>query len=152
MPSLNWEVGSSAPTRRIVLSPNLGIAATDPFGEITGRHWRLTEPGLYCLGFHLVDNSTNGIDGSPVHIPSPVYQVYLQAGFTIDELTRQSSSATVCFGAEPGWQYSLEYRSGLIPSGTWESVAGPVPGLGRLQSLTATNLHQGNGFFRLRKE
>ena len=158
-----WEAGDSQPrfslpsrtdsgTPRLQVSENGGAPDSDPYGRIPGRHFAASHPGLYCLGFRLVDSSTNGPGGGPIHAPSETYAVYLQAGLTVAWLTREGPSTTVGFGGDPGQSYYLDRASALDPSSTWETVAGPLVGTNRLQTLTDPRAAIPQAFYRLRTE
>lgn len=158
-----WEAGQSEPrftlptgalaaTNRLVLSENSGAPQTDPYGYFQGRHFAVNRPGLYCLGCRVVDTSTNGPGGGPIHTPSPLYHVYLQAGLSIISLTRQGSSATALYGGEPGRTFWLERSSGFGPSASWQTVAGPVAGTNRLQTLTDPAAVGSANFYLLRAQ
>jgi hypothetical protein len=110
----------------------------------------VSQAGLYCLGFRVVDTSTNGPDGGPIHSPSPLYRVYLQAGLTATSLTQQGNSAVVLFGGEATHTFYLERSLDLGPSALWQTVAGPLSGTSRLQTLTDPAPPGGGGYFRLR--
>jgi len=112
----------------------------------------VNQPGLYCLGFQLRDTSTNGLNGGPIHAPSPVYGVYLQAGITLASITRQGSTTIALFGGEPGHAYYLEHAPTLGFSPPWPTVAGPVLGTNHLQRIEHSIAKGEVGFYRLRVE
>lgn len=156
-----WEAGESQPrfslpagevagTNRFVLSQCTGAPGDDPYGLIAGRHFAVSQPGLYCLGFRVVDTSTNGPGGGPIHTSSPLYRVHLQAGLTIASLSRASGSARALFGGEATRTFYLERSSTLGPSASWQTVAGPLTGSSRLQTLSDPTAAGGQAFFRLR--
>ncbi len=152
-PSFSLRAGELAGTNRVALTQTCGAAGApgaDPYGCIPGRHFALSKPGLYCLGFRVIDTSTNGPGGGPIHSPSPVYQVNLQAGITIACLSRQGSTAIAMFGGEPGRTFYLERISLGDPSSSWKTVGGPLAGTNRLQTLTDTAATGSKGFYRLR--
>ena len=149
-PCVTLAAGQSAGTNSVPISQNQAAAGSDPFGAVIGRHWALTQPGLFCLGFRLIDISTNGPAGSPIHTPSPLYHVYLQAGQTITALSRTGGSATVQFGGELGRTFYLQRASALGNSPVWQTVAGPLSGGNSLQSLTDATSTEPAGYFRLR--
>jgi hypothetical protein len=149
-PSFSVPVGETAGTNRFELSENRGLAGADPYGLIEGRHFAVTQPGLYCLGFRAVDCSTNGPGGGPIHTPSPLYRVYLQAGVTAASVSPQGASATVLFGGEAARTFYLERSPVLGPSAAWQTVAGPLAGTSRLQTMTDPTAPAGQSFFRLR--
>jgi hypothetical protein len=146
----NLPVGEVAGTNRFCLSESRGAAGADPYGRIQGRRFSLNQPGLYCLGFRLVDDSTNGPGGGPIHAPSELYHVYLQAGLTMASLTPQGPSVTASFGGELGRSFYLERAPALGPTPPWHTVAGPLTGASRLQTLTDSAAASAQSFYRLR--
>jgi hypothetical protein len=149
-PAITLAVGETAGTGRLVLTQNEGQPGCDPYGAIPGRHLAANRSGLYCLGFRIVDTSTNGPAGGPLHADSPLYFMYFQAGVTISQLTCQGTTAKAWFGGEPGKSFYLERCSSLGPTLLWETVAGPLTGASNLQSLTDPAIPNGLGLFRLR--
>jgi hypothetical protein len=149
-PSFSTLTGVDQETNRIVLSQTPGSSDADPYGAIQGRHLAVTQPGLYCLAFRVLDTSTNGPGGGPVHPPSPSYQVFLEAGLTIHTLSRQGATTTVLFGGEPVRSYYLERSPALGAAALWQTVAGPLTGTSRLQTLSDAAGSAQQGFFRLR--
>lgn len=149
-PCLDLPTGEVAGTNRIVVSQTQEAPTADSYGCVPGRHLAVSRPGLYCLGLRVVDTSTNGPAGGPIHTPSPLYQVYLQAGLTIASLSRQTASATALFGGEPGKAFYLERSPTLRPAASWQTVAGPLAGTNRLQTLTDPTVAGTASFFRLR--
>ncbi len=149
-PCFTVPVGEAAGTNRFVLSESQGAPGADPYGCIQGRRFAVSQPGLYCLGFRVADSSTNGPGGGPIHTPSPLYQVHFQAGLTLTSLSRQGASATALFGGEATRTFYLERSLELGPSALWQTVAGPLAGASRLQTLTDPAAPGGKGFFRVR--
>ncbi|MBI5388438.1 MAG: hypothetical protein HZA90_27550 [Verrucomicrobia bacterium] len=158
-----WEAGDTQPrfsvlagevagTNRFCLSESGGASGADPFGRISGRNFTVSQPGLYCLGFRLLDTSTNGVGGGPLHAPSANYYVYLQAGLTVASWSRQGPSMTASFGGEPGQTFYLERAPGLGLSNQWQTVAGPLAGTNRLQSLVDATATGSQGFYRLKAQ
>jgi hypothetical protein len=149
-PSFRMRTGETAGTDSIELSESQGNPQDDPYGRILGRHMAVSQPGLYCLGFRILDTSTNGLDGGPIHQPSPLYHVYLQAGLGVNSLIRQGPSVTALFAGEPGKSFYLERSPVLGPEAVWQTVTGPLTGTARLQTLTDTAAGESKNFFRLR--
>ncbi len=147
-PRFGLRVAEEAPTNGVTVSAG-GAPDDDPYGQ-SQSHLGLTKPGLYCLEFRLVDTSTNGPDGGPIHSPSPVYRVFLQAGLTLSGLLRQGTSATVLFGGGAGKSFYLESCPSLDPAPVWQTVAGPLTGTGRLQTLTDPAPNNARLFYRVR--
>ena len=149
-PSFGLGTGEGNGTNCLCLSESEGAAGDDPFGFFGGRYLAANQPGLYCLSFRVVDVSTNGTGGTSVHQPSPVYQVYLQGGLTIKSLTKTATSAQVLFGGEPWKTFYLERSASLGQDALWQSVAGPLTGSAKFQTLTNAAPNGGSAFFRLR--
>jgi hypothetical protein len=149
-PRFSLAAGVHDATNRFTASEGNGTAIADPFGFIQGRSFGVNQPGLYCLSFRLVDTSTNGLGGGPIHTPSAVYSIHLQGGLTIHGLTKEETSATAHFFGECGKSFYLERSSNLGPSALWQTVAGPVLGTNRFQTLTVESVTGSQSFFRLR--
>lgn len=149
-PRLILPVGEVAGTNRFCLSESQGAPGVDPYGLIQGRRFSLTQSGLYCLGLRVVDASTNGPGAGAIHASSELYQVYLQAGLTVTLLTPQGPSVSASFGGEPGRTYCLERAPALGPAAAWQTVAGPLVGASRLQTLTDSAAAGAQSFYRLR--
>jgi hypothetical protein len=76
--------------------------------------------------------------------------VFLQAGLTLHALELQSSTLTARFGGEPGRTFYLERSTALGAAAGWETVAGPLRGDQRMQSLTDAAPADTHLFYRLR--
>jgi hypothetical protein len=85
-----WEAGAVAPTFTLEsggiggtgmwnLSEGDGSAGSDPFGHVHGRRFTVDTPGLYTVGFRLLDTSTNGTGGGPIHTPSDLFYMNFEA-------------------------------------------------------------------------
>jgi hypothetical protein len=144
--------GESAGTNRFPVSQNQAVAGTDPFGRVPGRRFAVDQPGLYTLGFRLVDTSMNGPGGNPLHGGSDAFTVYLQAGVAAAWAERQGQSFTVTFGGEAGRVFHLERRLALDATASWQRVAGPLVGTNRLQRLTDPTATSREAFYCLRHE
>jgi hypothetical protein len=149
-PCFTVSVGEWAGTNCFVLSQNQGEPEADPYGCIEGRRFTAAQPGLYCLGFRLIDSSTNGPGAGPIHAPSPLYHIYLQAGLAINSLARQGTSATAWFGGDAARTFYLERSPGIGPTSAWQTVAGPLAGTTRLQTLTDPAASESLNLYRLR--
>ena len=70
--NLTWivPVGLTNGTNHIVVSETDGSPGSDPYGHIHGRIYSVDQPGLYRLGFHFVDTSTNGPGGGRYSWPA----------------------------------------------------------------------------------
>jgi hypothetical protein len=151
-PRFSVPVGECQGTNSFAVSENQGAPDADPYGFVPGRLFAVNQPGLYGLGFRVVDTSANGPAGGPLHAPSPLYYLYLQAGLTIRSLTQQGTSAIIEFGGDPGKSFCLERSAALGAAASWQTVAGPLPGTNCLQRLTDPAATGNQSFFRLRAE
>ncbi len=149
-PRFSVPVGGSAGTNRIQISDNGGAVDDDPYGCIEGRQFTVDQPGLYRLDFRLVDTSSNGPGGGPIHAPSETYSVYLQAGLVIHSQARHGSTFTASFGGELGKNFYLERTSALGTPATWQTVAGPASGADRLLDLVDPTATAEPGLYRVR--
>jgi len=134
-PLFTMNTAERAGTHRCLISQNEALPGTDPYGHWPARRLRVDQPGLYTLGFQVVDTSKNGTAGTPLHAPSDVYHIFLQAGVTLAGADWESGTFTASFGGTPGWQFSLERRPALAPATEWQTIAGPLSGTNRLQRL-----------------
>lgn len=114
-------VGTTSGTSRFELSEGIVFPELDPFGHIHGRRFTANKPGLYTLGFQLVDTSTAGANGGPIHTPSPVSYFYFQAGVFIDSMVKSNNTVTVSFGVNSFHDYDLEVTTNLV-SPEWVSI------------------------------
>jgi hypothetical protein len=144
--------GETNGTNRFLLSQNNGLPGEDPFGHCHGRRFTMSKPGLHVVTFQIVDVSRNGPGGGPIHAPSPLYQMYFQAGATVARLTRNALVNTATFATRSGSRYYLEANPVLAGEGAvpWETVAGPVTGNNHLQTLNETTTDSAQRFYRLR--
>jgi hypothetical protein len=149
-PRFTMPVGEIAGMNFVRLSESGGEAAADPYGCIQGRLFTVSQPGLYRLGFRLVDSSSNGVAGGPVHPPSELYHVCLQAGVTLHSLERHGLAVTATFGGLPGTNFYLERAATLDAAAPWTAVAGPLRGMSRLQTLIDPAAAAEHHFYRLR--
>jgi len=83
-----WEDGSLTPTHSLMVgqsvsSGNLiplsdaalgaGQVGADPFGHLHGRRYTADLPGVYEVGFRILDTSVNGLGGGPIQSQSDLY-------------------------------------------------------------------------------
>ena len=142
-------VGTIGGTSSFVISENDGTPGSDPYGHIHGREFTATTAGLYTVGFRLVDVSTNGPDGSPLHSPSSVLSMFFQAGPTIETIQPATNGMRVFFRSAPGVTNVLE-ASDDVAAIVWRPVSGGLRGNSALQSLTDTNPASDVRVYRLR--
>jgi hypothetical protein len=141
-------VGTDGGTSMLALSENDGSPGSDPYGHIHGRTFAATKPGLYKLGCRIIDTSSNGAGGGPVHPPSNLYYFYFQAGLTISSWAEEPGTFSVTFGTQVGVTYHLESTS-QITATVWESVAGPFTGDNHLRTVVGDS-DISPRFFRIR--
>lgn len=128
-----------------------GTPGGDPFGHIHGRRFTATVPGLYTVGFRLLDTSTNGTNGGPIHTPSDVLHVYFQAGYTIANLEQTTNGVSIQFGAGSESNFVIQHSDGLSPTNSWTDLQ-TIPGGDNLVAYTHENASGKSGFYRLRVE
>ncbi len=152
--TFSYASGTTNGTNVIILSENKGQPGVDPYGHIHGRAFTADVPGLYTVWTQLVDVSRNGPGGGPLHTPSQLYRYYFQAGTSIDGIAQTNGSTVVTFGTQLSnlarrYSYYLEARSALDADSPWTTVAGPVTGNNRLQTLSES-ITEPQRFYRLR--
>ena len=91
-----WESGATNPTSSLgngegstnlwPLTESDGSPGSDPYGHIHGRRFTATKPGIYRVSLQLLDTSTNGLGGGPIHSPSDALTVYFEADVNIQSL------------------------------------------------------------------
>lgn len=136
-------------TNTFVISENDGAPGSDPYGHIHGREFTTTAPGLYTVGFRAVDLSTNGPGGGPLHAPSEVLDMYLQAGPTLEQVATTAGGVRISFRSAPGVTNRLESCTDL-GTRAWNPVGPLVRGNSTLQSIVDTNAPDPGRFYRLR--
>lgn len=114
-------VGASNGTNRFQISEGITYPELDPFGHIHGRRFTANKPGLYTVGFQLVDTSTSGTNGGPIHTPSNPNFFYFQAGPYVDSFVRSNNTVTVSFGVNSSYDYDLEVSTNLTGT-NWVSI------------------------------
>jgi hypothetical protein len=143
-------VGETNGSNYFVISQSFGQPGTDPYGHIHGRQVTTSLPGIYLVGFQVIDVSTNGAGGGPIHAPSDIMEVRFQAGGWIEALQLFTNRVTASFRSPPGISNLLE-RAESISSTNWQPVALPIRGNNFLQAYTDTNAPTENRFYRIRQ-
>jgi hypothetical protein len=130
------------------LSESDGSAGSDPFGHIHGRRFTATRAGIYKVGFTVVDTSTNGAAGGPIHTPSAELPVWFQAGVNLQSVQPKfaNDQIRIRFGAPAGFSWSLQYTSDL--TNTWQTTH-PVTGNDTFIDATHEIPLGQRGFYRL---
>lgn len=147
-------VGTREGTNRFNLSEGITFPDPDPFGHIHGRRFSASKPGLYTVGFRLIDTSKAGPGGGPIHVPSDPTYFHFQAGLTISRQGFTNSQFGAVFGLKPGMLYYLETTTNVAATGSWVTVAGPMADLHSdlHQLVDPTNRMAGSRFYRIRGE
>jgi hypothetical protein len=149
-PSYTIKCGESGGTNVWRLTEADGSPGIDPYGHIHGRRWTLTKPGLYVLGLRLLDLSTNGPDGGPIHTPSDVIYTYVQADVNIVGVEAIADHARVRFTTPLGTDWQLEASDSLSGTATWTPLGDPVTGTDVIRELPDAAPAAPNRFYRLR--
>jgi hypothetical protein len=110
----------------------------DPFGHLHTRRLTVNKPGLYTLGLRILDTSTAGTNGGPIHSPSDLFSVYVQAGLTISSFTKTNNIFSVTFGKDEFHKYYLQRTSTLGDTNSWTTVAGPIGDANDTRTLLLT--------------
>ena len=143
-------VGTTNGTNDWLVSENFGAPGADPYGHIHGREVTTSIAGIYIVGFRAIDISTNGVGGGPIHAPSEILPVRIQAGLRIERMQAFTNRVTVSFRSPPGISNLLE-ATDAIATGNWQPAAAPLLGNNNLRSFTDTNAPIGSRFYRIRQ-
>jgi hypothetical protein len=146
-------VGTTNGTNVLVISQNNGKPGTDPYGHIHGRAFTASAPGTYTVGFRVLDLSTNGPGGGPIHSPSDVLPIRFQAGLRIEAIQTLTNQVTISFRSPTAISNLLEKADTIASplSPHWQPAAPPVRGNNNLQITTDTNAPTAQRFYRLRQ-
>jgi hypothetical protein len=152
-PRLMFETptGTLAGTNRFALSETAGNPGDDPYGHIHGRVFTLSRPGLFTIGLRIFDTSSNGPDGGPLHPPSELFRLNMQAGVSIARVESVEGGWKVVFAAAQGHVYQIEATDRFGPAAEWSPVGEPVTGANRLVEVTIPSDGAAR-FFRLRRD
>lgn len=142
-------VGTTDGTNHLVVSENNSEPGADPYGHIHGRVFTTSSSGTYTVGFRVIDLSTNGVSGGPIHAASDILPVRFQAGVRIETLQLFTNRVTATFRCPPGISNVLEATESFTTP-NWQTVAGPIRGNNNLQTFTVSNAPSGDRFFRIR--
>ena len=156
-----WDTGATAPTITIKsgetggtnlwrLTEADGSPDTDPYGHIHGRRWTLTIPGIYKLGLRVIDLSTNGPAGGPIHTPSDILYTYVQAGVNIVSAQPDIDHTQIRFTAPLGTNWQVETSDSLTSDAVWAPVGDPVVGVDAILEIADETPVTGNRFYRLK--
>ena len=143
-------VGTTNGANYLVISENNGEPSADPYGHIHGREFTASAPGIYIVGFRIIDLSTNGVGGGPIQSPSDVLPVRFQAGLRIETIQTFTNRVTLSFRSPPGISNLLEAADSFPPT-NWQAVGFGLKGNNGLQFFTDTNAPAWNRFYRIRQ-
>ena len=99
----------------------------DPFGHIHGRRFSVTKSGLYRVGFRVLDVSTNGPAGGPIHTASETTARLFSGEVTITQVEPDVDHTHVTFGAMAGYSWQLQSK-GSFSDAVWTRGRMPVTG------------------------
>jgi len=150
-PLFTIPVGTTNGANHFNLSESDSSPGADPYGHIHGRTFAASAPGFYTLGCKILDTSTNGPDGGPIHTPSEIYYLYFQAGLTISSVAKTTDSFTATFGTKLGVTYYAEVSTNLATN-NWTTLAGPFTGNNYLQSFTDADATNASRFYRIKSQ
>lgn len=159
----NWVLGSDQPTYSVpvgttdgvetfALSENEGLPEDDPFGHIHGRRFTVNKPGLYTVGFRLLDTSTNGDDNGPIHAPGDLFRMrFLAVSNDPPDLTisREGQILLLEWTSRAGKSYRM--KSALSADGSWETLGDDLEGTGEVlqTQVVLTSESSRHRFFQL---
>jgi hypothetical protein len=157
--NLTWTVpvGLTNGTNHIVVSETDGSPTADPYGHTHGRIYSVDKPGLYTVGFRLVDTSTNGPGHGSIQAPSDRFYLYFQADVTIAVIRLDTNGLTFSFaapsnlpdtGTAPATNYQLESSTTLGPSTHWRPQSDVIVGDDHMHTITVPRTNT-SAFFRL---
>ncbi len=141
-------VGTSYSTNRMNVSEGFD---QDPFGHIHGRRFSANQPGLYTLGFQLLDTSTGGRNGGPIQKPSITNYIYFQAGFYLDSMLLTNQTVQIRFGVFPFKNYELEATTDPGTTNWTKIDSFPGNSHSHLQYMTDSNAIAPARFYRIRQ-
>ncbi len=150
--SLQFSVpaGTTGGTNRFHLSEGDRSPGSDPYGHVHGRHFTVDRAGLYTIGFRIIDTSTNGTDGGPIHQQSELFFMYFVAGSNILSIRKSDSTATIEFFAEAGRTYRLESATDLGNAAAWTPLGEAMGNRTGLIALEDVSALEPQKFYRLR--
>ncbi|MCX6882007.1 MAG: hypothetical protein NTV12_05780 [Verrucomicrobia bacterium] len=150
---LELTTGGSPKGQRIPLTESDGSPAADPYGHIHGREFWVDQPGLYVMRVRLVDSSTHGLNQGPIHSPSTILSLYLQAENTLQAERNEAGGLRLTYAVRGHETWAVEespsvgvdavwtevHRAGGSTAGflaSWEPEVGLTPCFYRLRQVT----------------
>ncbi len=119
---LDLPVGPVVGDQKIPITEGEGSPGSDPFGHIHGRQFWADRPGLFTATVRLVDTSTNGPGGGPIHIPSAPLSIYFQADDTVQIAYTSAGGAELVFAVRELETVALESSPQLGAGAAWTEV------------------------------
>ena len=148
--SQTWSVPvpSTGNTNLIRVTEADDSPANDPYGDIQNRALTFSLPGLYKITWQLLDNSTNGLGGTPQDQPT-TFDIYYQAGVTIAGITADANGINITFAATDGRLiYNIEQSPSMGPDSDWEMTGSSNTGNNQIHTVTIPR-NGDVGFFRI---
>lgn len=155
-----WNTGATNPTISLLtgetgtntwrISENDGSPGSDPYGHFHGRRFTATKPGIYVVSLRAFDFSTNGSAGGPIHAPSDVIQIYLQAGVNIKGIVPDGDHTHVTFAAPVGKSWVVEASSSVATNAVWTTISAPIVGDDYFHEISDDEPVMGDRFYRTR--
>jgi hypothetical protein len=153
-PQLVIPVGTTNGAFRYELSDaslGAGQPGNDPFGHIHGRRFALDKPGIYEVGFRVVDISTNGVGGGPIHTPSDVLPIMFQSGINIAAIEPQEDRVRIRFGSMTNFLWQIESIESL-GSTNWQAVGDRVNGWDSFMDIEDIRPPVSSRYYRVKGE
>lgn len=116
---LDLPLGTTVAEQKIPITEGDGSPGSDPFGHIHGREFWANRPGLFMATFRLVDTSTNGPGGGPIHTPSAPFHLYVQADDTLQITYSPDKGAELIFAVRETEIVALESSPQLGSNAVW---------------------------------
>jgi hypothetical protein len=155
-----WESGATNPTISVAsgqtginsfnVTQTDGSAGVDPFGHIHGRRLTATKSGIYVVSFQAFDASTNGINGGPIHTPSPIIDIYFEGGVNVTSPELYQDHTRIHYAAPAGATWQIETSSSLAPNAQWTPLDEPITGDDYFHPVVHRERPQRSRFFRIK--
>ena len=102
-PTHSLLVGQSVASGNLIPLSNTALGAgnpgADPYGHLHGRRFTADLPGVYEVGFRILDTSVNGSGGGPIQSPSDLYRFRFTAVPEPSAVALALGGAAVLFAA-----------------------------------------------------
>ena len=148
---LDLPVGPVVGDQKIPITEGEGALGSDPFGHIHGRQFWVNRPGIFTATVRLVDTSTNGPGGGPIHTPSAPLSIYFQADDTVQIVYTSGVGAELMFAVRELEIVALESSPQLGAGAEWTEVYRNEPAEDSHVNRWALPSTDGARFFRLHR-